>query len=184
VELQSQPLPPEYRFVLSSKLEQAAESGDAALVTAGLLTTGMIVGLRLMHASVPATVALALPMMLSGVVGYLYCRRRARALRRDIEDGTIVVGTALAKLTRLEGKAEGSYALQLPDRRVGAFSKRAGLRSILVRPDAGSFAGVFAYAPCSGQLLRLSDRTGRSIFDAAAAELDETFDFSELSDAA
>jgi hypothetical protein len=183
VHLRPEPLTPEYRFVLASKLEQASESGDAALVTAGVLATGIVVGLRLLHASVLAILVLTVPMLISGVVGYLYSRRRSQALERDLQDATIVAGSARAKLTRLEGAAEGSYALQLPDRTVGAYSKSAGLRNVLIKPDAGTFSGAFAFAPHSGQLLRLADRAGRPIFDAAAAELDETYDFSELTNA-
>lgn len=171
---------PEYRFVLASKLDQAGESGDAALVTAGVLTTGIVIGLHFLHASVLITALLAVPMMISGVVGYLHCRRRVRAFRMDLDDATIVTGTAQAKLTRLEGSAEGSFTLHLPDRKVGAYSKRAGLRSVLLRPEPGYFAGGFAFAPHSGQLLRLTDRRSKPIFDAAATELDETYDFGEL----
>ena len=179
MDIRPEAMRPEYRFVLTSKLDQAAESGDAALVTAGVLTTGIVLGLRFLHASVLVTALLAVPMMVSGVVGYLYCRRRVRAFRRDIDDATIVTGTAPAKLTRLQGSAEGSYTLHLPDRKVGAYSKRAGLRSILVRPDPGYFGGAFAFAPHSGQLLRLTDLRSKPIFDAAASELDETYGFDE-----
>jgi len=171
---------PEYRYVLQSKLDQAAESGDAALVTSGVLTTGIVLGLRFLHATLVSTVLLAVPMLISGVVGYLYCRRRMQAFRRDIDDATIVTGTARAKLTRLDGKAEGSYTLHLPHRKVGAYVRRAGLRSLLVRPDPGYFSGRFAFAPHSGQLLRLTDLRSNPIFDAAASELDETYDFDDL----
>jgi hypothetical protein len=183
MQLRTEPLTPEYRFVLSSKLDQAAESGDAALVTAAVLTTGIIVGLRLLHVSVLITAVLAAPMMLSGIVAYVYCRRRTRAFQSDLDQGKVVAGSAHSKLTRLEGSAEGSFSLRLPDRTVGAYNKGAGLRSVLLKPDAGTFSGAFTYAPHSGQLLRLADRSGRSIFDAAATELDETFDFSELESA-
>jgi hypothetical protein len=183
VDLRPEQLTPEYRFVLAAKREQAAESGDAALVTAGLLTTAIVVGLRLLHESVLFTALLAVPMMISGVVGYHYCRRRVQALQKDLDEATIVTGTARARLTRLDGSAEGSFTLELPHRKVGAFSKRAGLRSFLIRPDAGTFSGGFAFAPHSGQLLRLTDRRSRQIFDAAASELDETFDFSDFSSA-
>jgi hypothetical protein len=180
VQVSSERLTPEYRFVLTAKQDQAAESGDAAIVTAAVLATAIVVALRLLHGSVFSIVGLSVPMMLSGVVGYAYCRRRVRALRADIEAGSIVTGTARSQLTRLGGSAEGSYTLRLPDRTVGAYVKGAGLRSVMLKPDPGTFSGSFAYAPRSGQLLRLTDRTGRSIFDAAAVELDETFDFSEL----
>ncbi len=180
MDLRPEVMRPEYRFVLSSKLDQAAESGDAALVTAGVLTTGIVLGLRFLHQSVLVTALLAVPMMASGIVGYLYCRRRVQAFRRDIDDATIVTGSAPAKLTRLQGSAAGSYTLHLPDRKVGAYSKRAGLRGILVRPDPGYFSGGFAFAPHSGQLLRLTDLRSRPIFDAAASELDETYDFDDL----
>lgn len=180
MDVRQEPLTPEYRFVLAAKADQAAESADAALLTAGVLTTGIVVGLRLLEASVLAMIVLGVPMMISGVVGYLYCNRRKQAFRSDLQDATIVVGTARSKLTRLEGSAEGSFALRLPDRTVGAYSKGAGLRSVLLKPDPGTFSGGFAYAPNSNQLLRLSDRAGRPIFDAAAAELNDAFDFSEL----
>jgi hypothetical protein len=183
VDLRPEVMSPEYRFVLTSKLDQAAESGDAALVTSGVLTTGIVLGLRFLHAAVLSTVLLAVPMMVSGIVAYIYCRRRARAFRRDLSDATVVTGTAQAKLTRLQGKGEGSYTLHLPHRKVGAYSKRAGLRSVLVRPDPGYFSGGFAFAPHSGQLLRLTDRRSKPIFDAAATELDETYDFGDLSSA-
>src|ERR1700712_2900593 len=130
--LRPEVMTPEYRFVLRSKLDQAGESGDAALVTAGVLTTGMVLELYFLRASWLITGVLAAPMMISGGVGYLYCRRRVRACRHDIEDATIVTGSAQAKLTRLEGSAGGSYTLHLPDRKVGAYSKRAGLRSVLM----------------------------------------------------
>jgi hypothetical protein len=183
MELSTEALTPEYRFVLSAKADQAVESGDAALLTAGVLTTAIIVGSRLLHVSVISTALLAVPMMLSGVVAYAYCRKRTRALYDDLEDGTIIAGSARSKLTRFEGSAEGSFSLRLPDRTVGAFSKRAGLRNVMLKPDAGTFTGAFAYAPHSGQLLRLKDRAGRAIFDAAATELNETWDFSELENA-
>lgn len=180
MQVSSERLTPEYRFVLTSKQDQATESGDAAIVTAAVLATGIVVALRLLHASVFTTVLLAVPMMLSGIVAYAYCRRRVRSLQADLDAGSIVAGTARSQLTRLAGSAEGSFSLRLPDRTVGAYVKGAGLRSVLVKPDPGTFSGSFAYAPRSGQLLRLTDRAGRSIFDAAAVELDETFDFSEL----
>lgn len=183
MQLRTESLHPEYRFVLTSKQDQAAESGDAALVTAGVLTVGIIVAFRLMHATLLSTALLAVPMMLSGVVTYVYCHRRMRALQADIDEGRVIAGSARSKLTRLVGSAEGSYTLQLPDRTVGAYSKRAGLRSVLLKPESGTFSGFFVYAPHSGQLLRLTDRAGRAIFDAAATELDETFDFSELENA-
>jgi hypothetical protein len=183
VQLRIEPLTPEYRFVLTAKQDQAAESGDAALVTAAVLAVAIIVALRLMHASVFSTALLAGPMMLSGVVAYGYCRRRMRALQADLDEGDVIAGSARSKLTRLVGSAEGSYTLRLPDRTVGAYSKGAGLRSVLLKPDSGTFSGSFAYAPHSGQLLRLTDRAGRAIFDAAATELNETFDFSELENA-
>ena len=183
MQVRTEPLTPEYRFVLASKLDQAGESGDAALLTAAVLTTGIIVGFRLLHMSLVSTTALATPMMLSGVVAYLYCRRRMRSFQSDLDEGTVVAGSAHSKLTRLEGSAEGSFSLRLPDRTVGAYNKAAGLRSVLLKPDPGTFSGAFTYAPHSGQLLRLADRSGRSIFDAAATELDETFDFSELENA-
>ncbi|HSP39343.1 MAG TPA: hypothetical protein VLR26_16495 [Frankiaceae bacterium] len=183
MQLRTEPLLPEYRFVLTSKLDQAGESGDAALLTAAVLTTGMIVGLRLIHASVPSIVVLAVPMMLSGFVTYLHCRRRMRSFQHDLDEATVVAGSAHTKLTRLEGSAEGSFSLRLPDRTVRAYNKGAGLRSVLLKPDPGTFSGAFTYAPHSGQLLRLADRSGRSIFDAAATELNETFDFSELENA-
>jgi hypothetical protein len=183
VQLQTEPLPPEYRFVLSAKQDQAGESGDAAIVTAAVLAVGIVVGLRLLHASVISTALLAVPMMASGVVAYAYCRRRIRALQADLEEGTVIAGSARSQLTRLVGSAEGSYSLRLPDRTVGAYSKQAGLRNVLVKPESGTFAGSFAYAPHSGQLLRLTDRAGQAIFDAAATELNETFDLSELENA-
>jgi hypothetical protein len=183
VQVWSERLNPEYRFVLASKQEQAAESGDAAILTAAVLATGIVVALRLVHASVFTTVLLAVPMMLSGVVAYAYCKRRIRSLQADIEEGSIITGSARSRLTRFIGSAEGSYTLRLPDRKVGAYVKGAGLRSVMLKPDSGTFSGTFAYAPHSGQLLRLSDRTGRAIFDAAATELDEVFDFSELENA-
>jgi hypothetical protein len=183
VQVRTESLPPEYRFVLSSKLDQAAESGDAAVVMAAVLTTGIIVAMRLLHSSVLSTAALAVPMMLSGVVTYVYCHRRMRALQADLDASAIVAGTARSQLTRYVGSADGSYSLRLPDRTVGAYSKGAGLRNVLFKPDSSTFSGSFAYAPNSGQLLRLTDRSGRAIFDAAATELDETFDFSELENA-
>jgi hypothetical protein len=183
MQLRTEPLTPEYRFVLTSKLGQASESGDAALLTAAVLATALVVGLRLLDARVVTIAVLAVPMVLSGALGYLYCRRRMQALRADIEDGTVIIGSGRSRLTRLEGSAEGSYSLKLPDRTVGAYNKGAGLRSMMIRPEPGTFSGVFAYAPHSGQLLRLTTRTGRPIFDAAATELNETFDFSELENA-
>ena len=81
MQLRTESLTPEYRFVLTSKQDQAAESGDAAVVTAGVLATVIVVVLRLLHASVLSTAALAVPMMLSGVIAYVYCRRRVRAER-------------------------------------------------------------------------------------------------------
>jgi hypothetical protein len=183
MQLRTEPLTPEYRFVLTSKHGQAAESGDAALLTAAVLATALVVALRLMDVRVVTMVVLTLPMVVSGAVGYAYCRRRMRALRVDLDEATVVVGSGRSRLTRLEGSAEGSYTLKLPDRTVGAYCKGAGLRSMLIRPEGGTFSGVFAYAPHSGQLLRLMTRTGRPIFDAAATELNETFDFSELENA-
>ena len=93
MQLRTEALTPEYRFVLSAKIDQANESGDAALLTAGVLTTGIIVGLRLLHFSVLSITVLAVPMMLSGVVAYAYCRQRARALQSDLEEGTVIVGS-------------------------------------------------------------------------------------------
>lgn len=183
MQLHTEALTPEYRFVLTNKVDQAGESGEAALLTAGVLSTAIVVALRLLGESLLVMAVLAVPMLVSGVVAYAYCRRRVRLLQADLEQGAVVAGTARSKLIRLDGSAEGSYALQLPDRTVGAYSKGAGLRSVLIRPDAGTFSGSFAYAPHSGHLLRLTGRTGRVIFDAAATELNETFDLGELESA-
>lgn len=180
MQLPTEPLSPEYRFVLQAKLGQADESGDAALMTAGVLATAMVVALKLLGEPVGLMILLGIPMLVSGVVTYGWCHRRMRTLQADIDEATVIVGSGRSRLTRYDGSAEGSFSLKLPDRTVAAYSKGAGLRNLLVRPDSGTFAGSFAYAPHSGQLLRLKARTGRAIFDAAATELNETFDFSEL----
>ncbi len=184
MQLRTESLTPEYRFVLRAKLDQADESGDAALLTAGVLGAAMVVALKLLGKPVSLMVVLGVPMLVSGILAYAHCHRRMRRLQADLDEATVIVGTGRSRLTRYDGTAEGSYSLKLPDRTVAAFCKGAGLRNLLVRPDSGTFAGSFAYAPHSGQLLRLQARTGRSIFDAAATELNETFDFSELEAAA
>jgi len=159
------------RALLVTKAEQAGESADAALLTAAVLVVGIIVGLRLMHASVLATVLLAVPMLASGLVAYAYCRRRRRALEQDLDAGTVLTASGQTALIRLQGKAEGSFLVRLHGYRLAGIHRFAGLRSLMVRPDPGTFSGNVAFAPRSGQILALTDRSGRSIFDAHEREI-------------
>jgi hypothetical protein len=176
MEIRTEPMTEEHRRVLKTKIEQAEESGDAAGMTAAVLTAAIVVALRLLHQSVAATLLLAVPMAVSGVAAYLHCRQRAWRLEQDLYEDTVVAGSGQAELTKLQGSAAGSYVVEIPGRRVRATSRRAGLRGLLVRPEANTFFGQFAFAPHSGQLLALRDRRGRPIFDAHEQEVLDAFE--------
>jgi hypothetical protein len=171
MQVQPQPMTGRQRALLVTKAEQARESADAALLTAAVLVVAIIVGLRLIHASVLATVLLAVPMLASGLVAYGYCRRRRQALEQDLNAGTVLTASGPTALVRLQGKAEGSFLVRLQGYRLAAIHRFASLRSLMVRPEPGTFSGDVAFVPRSGQILALTDRSGRSIFDAHEREI-------------
>src|SRR3954452_23586734 len=176
MDLRSQSLTARQRELLSTKAEQATESGDAALTTAGILAAAVVVGFRLLHESVAATVLLAVPMLASGIIAYLSCRHWRWKLGRDLQDDAAVLACGRAAGTRLEARPAGSFLVRLPERKIAALNRGAGLRSLLVRPDPNTFFGNIAYAPHSGQLLGLIDRRGRPVFDAHEQDVVDAYE--------